>query len=301
MAIPPRKIRQLPPALPAKDTDVFPISQMGDDNVPVTRAMTRVQNNAELIAVIQAARQEFVDTANAEHIALHARDDELQILIDANKSDDEDMQTVITLLQEQIANGSGGKNAYQLWIELPGNSGRPLEDFLDAQRGATGSTGATGPQGVMGLKGDRGDIGPIGADGVQGPTGLKGDTGDQGATGIAGPVGPQGAAGSTGPVGPKGDTGASGATLLGTITVSETATSAITAGARRVTISTPVVWGVAVGQNLIAFPLSVPSGLYAVHDVIPTAANTISVAVSAPLLMVGASYSIQCRLVRINT
>lgn len=75
MTIPPRKIRNLPPALPAKETDVFPISQMGDDNVPVTRAMTRAQNNADMIAVITEARQEFVDTANQQHAELNARID----------------------------------------------------------------------------------------------------------------------------------------------------------------------------------------------------------------------------------
>lgn len=97
------------------------------------------------------------------------------------------------------------------------------------------------------------------------------------------------------------DSKINGATLLGTITVAETAVLAITAGARRVTVTTPAGYGVAVGQNLLVFPVSVPSGLYATHDVIATGANTISVGISAPLLAVGASYSIQCRLVRINT
>lgn len=75
MAIPPRRIRQLPPALPAKDTDVFPISQMGDDGLPTTRAMTRKQNNAEMIDVISEARQEFVDMAEVEHDRLEAKID----------------------------------------------------------------------------------------------------------------------------------------------------------------------------------------------------------------------------------
>lgn len=75
MTIPPRKIRQLPPALPAKDTDVFPISQMGEDGTPTTRAMTRGQNNAEMIGVIADARQEFVDMAEVEHDRLEAKID----------------------------------------------------------------------------------------------------------------------------------------------------------------------------------------------------------------------------------
>lgn len=94
--------------------------------------------------------------------------------------------------------------------------------------------------------------------------------------------------------------GAPGATTLGTITVAETIAVAIGSGVRRVTLTTPAAWGVVAGQNLIAFPASVPASTYAVHDVIATAANTISVAVSTPALAVLASYSISCRLVRIG-
>lgn len=101
--------------------------------------------------------------------------------------------------------------------------------------------------------------------------------------------------------GQPGSSAANPATLLGTITLSETATVAITAGARRVSVTTPSAWGVTTGQNLLIFPVSVPSGAYATHDVIPTAANTISVGITAPLLAVNATYTIQCRLVRINT
>lgn len=107
--------------------------------------------------------------------------------------------------------------------------------------------------------------------------------------------------GKDGSNGTNGTSGASGATLLGTITVAENALIAITAGARRVTVTTPAGYGVIAGQNLMVFPISVPSSLYATHDVIATGPNTISVGISAPLLAVGASYSIQCRLVRINT
>lgn len=76
MAIPPRKIRQLPPALPADDMDVFPISQIDPQTgVATTRAMTRAQNNAEMIAVIAGARQDFVDMAEVEHDRLEAKID----------------------------------------------------------------------------------------------------------------------------------------------------------------------------------------------------------------------------------
>lgn len=94
---------------------------------------------------------------------------------------------------------------------------------------------------------------------------------------------------------------ATAATLLGTITLSENALVSIAAGVRRLTITTPTNWGVTTGQNLLLFAASLPSGSYATHDVIATAANTIQVGLTAPLLAIGASYSITARLVRINT
>lgn len=142
--------------------------------------------------------------------------------------------------------------------------------------------------------------GPQGPAGPQGKQGVKGDTGSQGPTG---PTGATGATGATGPTGQTGATGAKGdpgATLLGSITVAETILVAVGSGARRVTITTPTAWGVTAGQALIAFATTVPTSAYAVHDVIATGANTISVAVSTPALAVAASYSIPCRIVRIN-
>jgi len=87
--------------------------------------------------------------------------------------------------------------------------------------------------------------------------------------------------------------------ILGTVTLAESAgLVSITAGTRRLTITTPTAWNVAAGQNLLLFPGAVPSGSYATHDVIATAANTISVGLTAPLLAIGASYSISGKLAR---
>lgn len=89
-------------------------------------------------------------------------------------------------------------------------------------------------------------------------------------------------------------------TLLGTVTLTEAAALvAISAGTRRVTVSTPVAWGVKVGDDLVVSPVSVPAG-YATHDVTVTGPNTITVGLTAPLLAAGASYSIQCRVRRFN-
>jgi hypothetical protein len=100
---------------------------------------------------------------------------------------------------------------------------------------------------------------------------------------------------------PRGDTGAPGATALGTVTISETASLAINAGTRRVTITTPTAWGVVPGQNLLLFPAAVPNASYATHDVIATAANTLSIGLTTPAIALLSSYSISARLVRINT
>jgi hypothetical protein len=90
-----------------------------------------------------------------------------------------------------------------------------------------------------------------------------------------------------------------GSELLGTITLAQTAAIAISAGTRRLTVSTPLAWNVRAGDDLALFPVSIPAG-YATHDVAVTADNTISVGLTAPLLAIGASYSIQCRVWRFN-
>jgi hypothetical protein len=86
---------------------------------------------------------------------------------------------------------------------------------------------------------------------------------------------------------------------LGSITIAESATLAINAGQRRVSITTPTAWGIKAGQALAAYPLALPSAAYATHDVVATGDNTITVGLTAPLLAIGASYSITARLVRI--
>jgi hypothetical protein len=109
---------------------------------------------------------------------------------------------------------------------------------------------------------------------MKGPKGDKGDKGDPGAA------------------------GSSGAVLVGTATISQTAAVAISAGIRAINVT---VSGVVTGANYLLFPTAaLPTG-YALHGAVPTAANTLQITLSAPLLAIGASYSIQCRVVRIVT
>lgn len=320
MALPPRRIRQLPPALPAKPTDVFPVSQMDEAGNATTRAMTREQFQSDITDFIATARQDFVDQANEEHARLDTRDDDLQRQIDENRTSDEDIESIITMLQEQIANGSGGKNAYQLWLELPGNSGKSLSDFLEAYRGATGSTG---PQGPPGIQGDVGPVGPMGPSGTQGPTGATGDQGPKGQDGAAGKdstvPGPQGPAGPAGPTGPRGDTGATGAAstvpgpqgpigltgptgpsakvALPNITLTGSIAIGVLAGPRSQTLACP---GAVVGDILIINPVNAMPAGYMLGDVRCATANQVEVTLYTPAVALLANYSIPVRVTAIR-
>ncbi|KQM92237.1 hypothetical protein ASE70_15090 [Sphingomonas sp. Leaf22] len=89
-------------------------------------------------------------------------------------------------------------------------------------------------------------------------------------------------------------------TLLGTVTLTEAAALvAISAGTRRLIVATPETWGVKPGDDIAVSPISIPAG-YATHDVAVAGPNSLSVGVTAPLLAIGAKYSIQCRVRRFN-
>lgn len=61
MVLAPRRIRNLPAALPAKDGDILPISQMDENGVASTRGMTHLQFQTNLIDAVAEARQDLVD------------------------------------------------------------------------------------------------------------------------------------------------------------------------------------------------------------------------------------------------
>ena len=167
MGMPPRRIRQLPPAQAAKDSDVFPVSQMDDNGVATTRAMQRAQFQQDIIDVINAARQQFIDTANAEHAVINGRLDNLEDGLAANTLDDQQLNAAMIMLQQMIETGESGKTPYDLWLEA-GNTGS-LTDYLSSLRGPQGERGPPG-EAIVGPKGDRGEPGVAGI-GIQGPTG----------------------------------------------------------------------------------------------------------------------------------
>ncbi len=94
--------------------------------------------------------------------------------------------------------------------------------------------------------------------------------------------------------------GRNASAILGSITIAQTATVAISAGTRRMVVTIPASWGVVAGDPLVALPSAAIVG-YAVHDVVAVSATSLSIGITAPLLVIGASFSIPCRIARLNT
>lgn len=317
----PNKIRQLPPAVPTSESDVFIVSQIAEDGLPQTRQMPQPQLFSEFVQEVNESRAVLVARVQGEIDALKVR-------IAGNEGRDDQLESALTML-EQMVNGESGDTPYDLWLEA-GNTGS-IQDYLatlvgpqgpkgdagrngiDGRDGKDGAPGATGPSGIAGPVGPQGEPGPVGPQGPKGDTGAKGDKGDKGDRGDFGPVGgvgatgPKGDKGDAGPVGPTGATGATGPqgpagtpgnTLVGTATITETALIALTAGVRKVNVSVP---GVVTSGNYVLFPVSSTPAGYAIADAVCTTAGTLQVSITAPILALGASYSIPVRVVRINT
>lgn len=86
---------------------------------------------------------------------------------------------------------------------------------------------------------------------------------------------------------------------IGTVTIAQTAVIAIVAGIRTITFTG--LTGLLTTDNVLLFPVvtagvGIPDG-YAIHNAWCSAAGTLKVALSAPLLAIGASYSIPCRVI----
>lgn len=84
---------------------------------------------------------------------------------------------------------------------------------------------------------------------------------------------------------------------MGNISLTQTATVAISAGVRTLTFTVP---NLLANDKTLLFPIAaLPTGYYIVA-VIASAANTLQVSLQAPLLAIGATYSITCRVVVIR-
>lgn len=103
----------------------------------------------------------------------------------------------------------------------------------------------------------------------------------------------------------KGDTGPSSLVNIGTVNLGETALIAITAGFRTLTITQNTTGGALTGllttDNVLLFPVvsggnGIPDG-YAIHNAWCSVAGTLKVRLSVPLIALGNSYAIPCRVV----
>ena len=77
------------------------------------------------------------------------------------------------------------------------------------------------------------------------------------------------------------------------VTVAESAVVAISAGWRNITVTCT---GVATGDRIQINPTTAPAG-YAIGQAVATATNTLVIQVYAPLLAIGANYSILCKVI----
>lgn len=95
-----------------------------------------------------------------------------------------------------------------------------------------------------------------------------------------------------------GPRGASALVNLPNVTLTQNAAIAISAGIRTVTVTG--VTGVLAGDALLLLPITdLPAG-YAIHNAWSTVNNQVKVTLTAPLLAIGASYSITMRLVALR-
>lgn len=227
MSMPPRRIRNLPPALPPKDTDVFPISQMDDDGVARTRAMSRAQNNADMIEVVNESRQDIVDMANAEHAAIRADLSGKADKVHTHK------QSEITGLPEALAAAS----ASTAWDDVTGKpSNFPPSTHTHSIANVTGLQAAL-------------------------------------------------------------DAKVPGATLVGTVTLAESALITLALAVRKVTVA---CLGTVTTGNYLAIPASATPAGYSIQEAVCATAGQITVSILVPVLSIAGSYSIPVRVWRLN-
>lgn len=89
------------------------------------------------------------------------------------------------------------------------------------------------------------------------------------------------------------------ASLLGVITIAQTATVALAAGLRTIGVVVPLKMGLKAGEPVLAVPTIRVLG-YAVHDAVAVLPTLVSVTMTAPALAIGQKYELPCKLIRLN-
>lgn len=209
--------------------------------------------------------------------------------------------------------GTPGASAYQLWL-AEGNSG-DMAAYWAAMKGEEGKRGPKGEDGKDGTNGVDGRDGISYPPPADGKDGLNGKDGKDGLNGIDGTNGKDAPPPSdyqvsaavsaclavnpppAGKEGPRGPIGPSAVVPLGNITISQTAAIAIAAGIRSLNFSVP---GLLKDDNVLVFPsAALPAG-YAIHGAIALANGSLQVTLTAPLLAIGATFSIPCRVIALR-
>lgn len=123
----------------------------------------------------------------------------------------------------------------------------------------------------------------------------RGEKGDPGAPGVGtkGDKGDKGDAGTKGDKGATGDRGPSGATLIATVSLSQTAAVAISAGMRAVDVPVP---GLLATDAPFISPATPPPAGYYLYGCAPVSAGTLRVYFTAPLLALGQTFTIPLRV-----
>jgi hypothetical protein len=201
--------------------------------------------------------------------------------------------------------GAPGKSAYQAWLD-DGNTGTE-SNFVASLRGAQGTPGTPGSTGAPGPTGAAGPAGPIGPAGPAGPAGAKGDAGSSPTLSI-GTVTTLAAGSSatatlsgTGsapvlnlgiPAGPQGPAAATSVVFLTNVTLAQSALVSIAAGPRQVAVAT----NCQMNDRLVMHPVAALPAGYMLGDMVCASAGNALATLYAPLLAIGANYSIAVRV-----
>ncbi len=150
----------------------------------------------------------------------------------------------------------------------------------------TGPAGPAGSAGATGAKGDTGSTPTLSIGTVSTLAAGSPATATLSGTGIA-PVLNLGI-----PAGPQGPAAATSVVFLNNVTLAQTAVIAISAGPRQVTVAT----NCQVNDRLVMHPVAAMPAGYMLGDMVCSAAGTAQATLYAPLLAIGANYSIAVRV-----
>lgn len=139
----PRKVRDLPLAGPVQSTDVSIISQINDDGEAETRQIPLPSFLAVVNQAVANARQFLVDEFAAKDVMLQQQVDAVNTALTNVENMGAGLQQSLVLLQQAIEDSSN-QTPYDMWLDIPGNEGKTLQDYYDTFKGPAGTTSWAG-------------------------------------------------------------------------------------------------------------------------------------------------------------